>query len=173
MLSRPQKKSPIERRLKELERQAARVRNDIKSLSKAIRNPENVERIPRAKSLLDEGPLVPAPSRRDPATRAVPPHVVPPVEQAAAAAPPPPPEPPPPPPAAMAPPAQPEPAEAAAPKPKGVLKDERFANYFSSGSFLGETGGLKQEKSVQRNKAVFMIIIVIIVAFSVYQLVFR
>jgi hypothetical protein len=63
-------------------------------------------------------------------------------------------------------------APAAGPKNRAVMKDQRFANYFSSGNFLGGRP-MKQEKSVQRNKAVFMIVVVIVVAFSVFRLVVK
>ena len=60
------------------------------------------------------------------------------------------------------------PERSGGPKNKAVMKDQRFANYFSSGNFLGGRP-MKQEKSVQRNKAVFMIVVVIVVIAMVGQ----
>lgn len=48
---------------------------------------------------------------------------------------------------------------------------ERFANYFSSGSF-GKTRPLGYEKRLQRNKAIFMVIFVVIVAYVMYRVFF-
>jgi hypothetical protein len=171
------KKTSLERRLKELKKESELVREDIKVLSKAVRNPDGVNGMPRLKSPRHEERRVPPPTRRDPvsapreplqpepkpagpggdlfdwAPRAeqmdrkatgLPPKVI----------------------------GQSLPAPAAGPKNRAVMKDQRFANYFSSGNFLGGRP-MKQEKSVQRNKAVFMIVVVIIVAFSVFRLVVK
>jgi hypothetical protein len=177
MALRAQKKSAIDRRLKELEKQAALVRGDIKTLSKAIRKPDSLEALPRLKSRDMEA--VPPPTRKDPVQmREAMKAEQAPVEEESS-------------------PAQPEPApdagqaeggrtkrippvlipaseaeKEAASKHKTVMNDDRFANYFSSGSFLGG-GGLRQEKNVQRNKAIFMVVIVVVVAFSVFRLWFR
>lgn len=63
------------------------------------------------------------------------------------------------------------PGDAAPAAPKKVAsKDERFANYFSSGSF-GKSGPLSRERKVQRNRAIFMILVVALVAFLVYRFV--
>jgi predicted nucleic acid-binding Zn ribbon protein len=61
-----------------------------------------------------------------------------------------------------------EPAAAASVSAKVVSKDERFASYFSSGSF-GKAGPLSHERKVQRNRAIFMILVVALVAFLVYK----
>ena len=47
--------------------------------------------------------------------------------------------------------------------------DERFASYLSG--HMMSSGPLRQEQSVQRNKAIFMIVFVLIVAFVVVRLV--
>lgn len=47
---------------------------------------------------------------------------------------------------------------------------KRFANYFSAGSIVAATP-LRQEKSVQRNKAIFMVVFVVLVSFVVLRLV--
>ena len=49
--------------------------------------------------------------------------------------------------------------------------DNRFARYFATGSLMGGQP-LKQEKSIQRNKAIFMILFVSMLAFIVFKLIF-
>lgn len=170
------KNSSLERRLKELKKESELVREDIKALSKAVKNPDEVS-LPRLKSLRHEERRVPPPTRKDPAvaprespkpepkpagaggelfnwapraeqldrqSAGLPPKVI----------------------------GQSLSEPVGGPKNKAVMKDQRFANYFSSGNFLGGRP-MKQEKSVQRNKAVFMIVVVIVVAFSVFRLVFK
>jgi hypothetical protein len=171
------KKMSVERRLKELKKESELVREDIKVLSKAVNNPDEMNSLPRLKSLRHEERRVPPPTRRDPVSA---PH-----------------EPPPPAPkpthaggelfdwmpraeqmdrqAAGMPPkviGHSLPGSADGPKNKAVMKNHRFASYFSSGNFLGGRP-MKQEKRVQRNKAVFMVVFVIIVAFSVFRLIFK
>ena len=48
--------------------------------------------------------------------------------------------------------------------------DRRFFNFFARGSFEGSLP-LRQEKRVQRNKAIFMLAVVAVVAFVVFKLV--
>lgn len=60
-------------------------------------------------------------------------------------------------------------AAAQRPPAKG---DERFASYFASGSF-GRTRPLGHERRVQRNKAIFMVVFVVIVAYVMYRILFR
>jgi hypothetical protein len=48
---------------------------------------------------------------------------------------------------------------------------ERFANYFSSGSF-GKARPLGYEKKLQRNKAIFMVIFVVLVGYVLYRVFF-
>ena len=171
------KNSLLERRLKELKKESELVREDIKALSKAVKSPDEVS-MPRLKSLRHEDRRVPPPTRKDPVST---PREPPKPESA--------PEPKPAgaggelfdwgpraeqldrrsagmPPKVIG---QSLPEPAGGPKNKAVMKDQRFANYFSSGGFLGGRP-MKQEKSVQRNKAVFMIVVVIVVAFSVFRL---
>ena len=171
------KKTLLERRLKELKKESELVREDIKVLSRAVNHPDEVNSLPRLKSLRREERRVPPPTRKDPvsAPRELPPPGPQPAsangelfdwtlraEQMERQA------------AGNSPheigPSLPGPV--GGPKNKAVMKNHRFASYFSSGNFLGGRP-LKQEKSVQRNKAVFMIIFVIIVMFSVYRLVFK
>jgi hypothetical protein len=175
------KKSLLERRLKELKKESELVRDDIKALSKAVKNPDEVTVLPRLKSQRHEDRRVPAPTRKDPvSTPREPPKPevtpgpaptgakgelfdwAPRAEQLSRQA-------------SGLPPkviGQSLPEPSSGPKNKAVMKDQRFANYFSSGNFLGSRP-MKQEKSVQRNKAVFMIVVVIVVAFSVFRLVVK
>lgn len=48
-------------------------------------------------------------------------------------------------------------------------RNPRFSNYFSAGSIVAARP-LRQEKSIQRNKAIFMVIFVAIVGFLVFRL---
>ena len=165
------KKSALERRLKELQKESDLVRSDIKVLNKVVKNPEGFSQMPRLKSERADEPISP-PVREDPVARS----------RAAAQEPPP-----------AGPhddlfgapprmdvtrglgrgPTAPTPVEPAAAGRRPVAKDERFANYFSSGGFLGGPRPMKQEKNVQRNKAVFMVAVVVVVTFWVFYLVFK
>ncbi|HPG01082.1 MAG TPA: hypothetical protein PLE77_13565 [Kiritimatiellia bacterium] len=169
-------KSPYDNRLKELKKEAELVREDIRALSKAVRKPEEFEGLPKLKSSRYQADAVPPPSRKDPVKVPTepPPRVTTGAEkpgdlfgwaggggqQGQGAAP-----------AGYGRGA--EAAQADAQRQRAGSKDERFANYFSSGNFLGASKPLKQEKNVQRNKAIFMVVIVVLVAFSVFRLMFR
>ncbi len=162
------KHSLVERRLKELEKEASLVKGDIKTLSKAIKKPDGSDVLSRLRSGRAPAAAIPAPMRRDPAAGATVARPAAPHDDAPLA---------PPAPASMPeklasllPPMHPAPETEL--KNKSVIKDERFASYFSSGSFM-EARPLRQEKNVQRNKAIFMIVLVIIAAFTVFQLIFR
>ncbi|HOW97228.1 MAG TPA: hypothetical protein P5567_05575 [Kiritimatiellia bacterium] len=171
-------KTQFERRMKELERESRRVRADLRTLTKALDKPERLATVPRPQSLVARERPVAPPRREDPVTS--PEEAAPPSGGAVADAPPPgelfawrsP---------AAARPASPRAPEPAAPragrmveptrKAGHLLKDDRFANYFASGSFVGAPP-VKGEGRVQRNKAVFMIFIVVIVGFVLYSLIF-
>ncbi len=163
------KRSALERRLKELQKESELVRSDIKVLNKVVKNPDGFAHIPKLRSEREVEPIAP-PVREDPVLRArgtvqeppragphddlfgIPPKVEPVRGWGRPSAP-----------------AEP----AAGVRPRSVPKDERFANYFSSGGFLGGPRPMKQERNVQRNKAVFMIMAVIVVFFWVFYLVFK
>ena len=143
-------KSPYERRLRELEKERELLQRNIKSvaknLSKAGVDPiEAAERMarlppPREYQKPPEPSLSSIHLQSLPTAREVPaPPVV-----------------------------QPHREVAAAPAVKVASKDERFASYFSSGSF-GKAGPLSHERKVQRNRAIFMILVVALVAFLVYK----
>lgn len=167
MFSTAGNKSSLERRLKELEKEAKLVQGDIKSLSRALKKPDEISAIPRLKSIQPE--YVKPPSRRDPisAERRI---------------------------------EEPEPEEAVesqeedlfswtprnaprqeslvpeqesdiqGPRPRqAVSGDKRFANYFTSGTFITPRP-LRTEKNVQRNRAVGMIILLVLVSLWVFSL---
>jgi cobalamin biosynthesis Mg chelatase CobN len=46
-----------------------------------------------------------------------------------------------------------------------TAKPERLANYLASGSF-GKAGSLSRERKIQRNKAIFMLIVALLAIFS-------
>jgi hypothetical protein len=164
------KKGALERRLKELRKESDLIRSDIRTLSRAVKRPEDMESLPKLKSTdLDSRP-VPPPSRRDPVQKPVraaepaPPPAeggrselfgwAPPAGRASNGAP--------------APSAS---AQGAAPKVRGATKDERLANYLSSGGFIGGHAPMKNERNVQRNRGIAMLIVVGILAFIVFQLI--
>ncbi|HMP90342.1 MAG TPA: hypothetical protein PJ991_09065 [Kiritimatiellia bacterium] len=49
----------------------------------------------------------------------------------------------------------------------GVMKPENLANYLASGSF-GKSGPITRERKMQRNKAIFMLVCALIALFSLY-----
>jgi len=141
------------------------VRADIRALKRVLARPDAIEEWPRLRSSAARPDAVPPPSRRDP----VPPASAAP-EPAPAAGP-----------AAElfgrtarspAPDRRPAAPEPPAPKKKPAANDQRFANYFSTGNFLG-AGPADQDKSIQRNKAIFMSVVVVAVFVWVFYLIFR
>lgn len=156
------KKSPLENRLRELEKEADIIRQDMKVLSRAMKKPDQLAALPRLKS-----------HRIAPPPRQIP-HVAPPAvpspERPAAA----------PPgdlfpesPVASPPPRElPTVGETASERPRSHMsRDERFRNYFGHGSFL-PARPLKQERRVQRNKAIFVLVVVVVFGFIVYRMFF-
>lgn len=168
MFSTAGNKSSLERRLKELEKEAKLVQGDIRSLSRALKKPDEISAIPRLKSVQQE--YVKPPARRDPilAERRIQepepeeagesqegedlfswtPRNAPRQDSLTPA---------------------PEP-DIQGPRPRqAVSGDKRFANYFSSGTFITPRP-LRTEKNVQRNRAVGMIILLILVSLWVFSL---
>lgn len=175
MFSTAGNKSSLERRLKDLEKEAKLVQGDIKALSRALKKPEELAAVPRLKSVAQE--FVKPPSRRDPILSRLRPE---PSEE--------PPEPPEPEEPAQQPaeedlfswaprnvgrPEFPETgreADIQGPQPRqAVSGDKRFANYFTSGTFITPRP-LRTEKNVQRNRAIAMIILLILVGLWVFSL---
>ena len=167
-------RSRLDRRIRQLRKESEVVREDIRTLSRALKNRDELDRLPKLKSgKYVEAPAIPPPTRGDPVRKpvagvpAMPPKMI---EQAVDEG------------------AQPAGAAFPQREPKaGVppislpgagpvrsqppVKDERFANLFSSGGFLGSVN-VRQERNVQKNKAIFMLLVVIVVFFVVYKLVF-
>jgi hypothetical protein len=153
-MARPiRKPSRLEDRLAELDRELKHVRKSIRAVEKG------------------EAPLPAAPV--PPARRAAP---APPAASAPAAAPPPPPDdlfsla------ARRAPPPAAGPGTAAADAPPGGypaqgMERDRFGRYFTSGSLISDRP-LRQERRVLRNKALFMVFVVGVVAFIVLSMIF-
>ena len=170
MFSTAGNKSSLERRLKDLEKEARLVQGDIKSLSRALRKPEEISAIPRLKSIHPE--YVKPPSRRDPILAEPPRETSEPEEEEAGE------------PQggedlfSWAPrntgrPEVPDPGQQIdiqGPRPRqAVSGDKRFANYFTSGTFITPRP-LRTEKNVQRNRAIGMIILLVLVGLWVFSL---
>jgi len=150
----------FERKLKEIEQEKRRVQNEIKSLSKAMKRGE----VPPSPSVARTPPRqIPASGKPEEAS---------PAKESAGelfawrkdkdAA-------------------QPQKAEAprksvgspwGAEKKRPISGDERFSNYFSAGGFQSPLPA-RQERSVQRNKAIFMIVLVIVVGYIIVTVLLR
>lgn len=162
------KRDHIQRRLKELEKESRLIQADIRTLSKALQRPGALETVPSLKSRAASASRVSAPARTDPA-----------VSSPGAAA------------GEMAkdlgdlfawrgperprsPQAVGVPASVPSVELEGrrrtVLDDNRFLNYFASGSFVGRPPA--QARRVQRNKAIFMLLIVALFGFILFKLLF-
>jgi len=140
--------SPLERRLRELEEEERSLQQHLKEVSRKARRMENLSSEPGFSK------AEPRVASTVPRAGAPPPEPVretePEVEPER-------------PPARTAP--------GMAPRNPGPPGTDRFTNYFSSGSF-GSTRPLGHERRVMRNKAIFMLVLVVLVAFLVYQLAF-
>ena len=169
MVSVSSSKSRLEHRLRELRKESELVREDIRTLGRVVRNREELDRLPKLKSGKYTERPIPPPTRRDPVrgadepAPAMPPRII---DQPRVPVMPP----------AQAPAGIPArgatPSGGAAPRPRVPPSDERFASLFSSSGFLGSVNA-RQERNVQKNKAIFMLLVVIVVFFVVFQLVFR
>lgn len=153
-------KHRIERRLREVQREAELVREDVRTLRSALADRDRLERLPKLKSARIYRSRIPPPSRHDPVREkpTSPPKVEPPTARPVAAPPSPPEE---------------ENIPLAGPpvaKPRPVQRDERFANLFSSSGFLGTAASSPVDHRVQRNKAIFVLICVLVALFIVINL---
>lgn len=149
-LRRQESESPLERRLRELEEEERSLQQHLKEVSRKARRMENLTSEPGfSKTEPRVASTVPRPGTLPPEPEPVP------LEEPA-------PEPPP---------ARTASAPGMAPRNPAPRGPEQFANYFSSGSF-GSTRPLGHERRVMRNKAIFMLILVALAAFLVYQLAF-
>ncbi|HBA85565.1 MAG TPA: hypothetical protein DCZ95_15895 [Verrucomicrobia bacterium] len=172
------RKSPLDLRLKELQKEAEAVRDDMKVLSRALKKPDSLENLPRLKSNRRPPPVRPG-VRRDPVEASREKNEMPPPEietpgggELFAWAP--------------------RRNMVTPPDTSGqhaylgdngsavssdrnrpkVMNDERFRNYFGNGSFIASRP-LKQEKQIQRNKAIFMVCVVLFFGFIVLKLLLR
>jgi hypothetical protein len=174
MVGRTNSKSPLDQRLKDLQKEADAIRDDMKVLSRALKKPDTLENLPKLKSNRRPAPVRPA-IRRDPVEISREKSELPPPENVEEAG---------------------ElfawsPRRSMVTKPGAgqehaylgdsgaatdrrpkVVNDERFRNYFGNGSFMA-TRPLKQEKQIQRNKAIFMICVVLVFGFIVLKLLLR
>jgi len=154
------KRTVLDQRLKELEKESRLVGNDIRLLSRALKRSDQDIAWKRLKTV-EEPPIAvreqaPAPEADEAAgpreelfhwrTR----------QRAGMAA-------------VVAPPRPRASADRAASDKKRFEVDQQFANYFASGSFA-PSGAAGETRTVQRNKAVFMIVVVVVVAFIVLKL---
>lgn len=154
MRSKREKLSPLEQRLRELEREQRQLQSAARTLSNALRNPTRLGDALK-RTAQTERPKPPV-ARRDPAAPAPPSSTETPdelfswerKERGASGT-------------TLFP-------AAAPPGRAPVQGDQRFASYFLAGGLMGPRP-LRQAKSVQRNKAIFMIVIVLVVAFLVYM----
>lgn len=138
--------SPLTRRLRELEEEERALQQHLKEVSRKARKMETLTSEPgfnRGEPRVAS--TVPRPGAE-------------PVEEDAA------------PPAPERPAAKPVNAPGMAPRNPGVSPD-RFANYFANGSF-GNSRPMGRESKLVRNKAIFMLIILALLAFVLYRVVF-
>ena len=145
-MARSETESPLNRRLRELEEEERALQQHLKEVTRKARKMESLSSEPgfnRGEPRLAS--TVPRPG-------APPPPVV---EEGAASEPP----------VAKA-----RPVPGMAPRNPSA-NPERFANYFANGSF-GSARPLSRDRKVMRNKAIFMLILVALVAFVLYRVVF-
>ena len=148
-MARQESESPLARRLRELEEEEKALQHHLKEVTRKARRMESLTGEP---GLTRTEPRVASTVPRPGApTPAAPVDVVVPVEEV------------PPPPA--------RPAPGMAPRNPGPRETERFANYFANGSF-GKARPLGRERRVMRNKAIFMLVLVLLASFLLYRLVF-
>ncbi len=150
----------FERKLKEIELEKRRVQNEIKSLSKAMKRGE----VPPSPSVTRMPPRhVPAsgkPEEESPAKESAGELFAWNKEKEAAHHP------------KTEAPGKSMGSPLVAEKKRPVYGDERFSNYFSAGGFKSPMPA-RQERSVQRNKAIFMIVLVILVGYIIFQVLLR
>ncbi len=146
-MARHDSETPLERRLRELEEEERALQQHLKEMSRKVRKIESVAGesvFPRGEPRLAS--TVPRPGA--PAAPAAVPDPVPAEPELRPAA-----------------------APGMAPRNPGPRETERFANYFASGSF-GRARPMGREKRLMRNKAIFMLVVVALVAFLFYRLAF-
>lgn len=146
--------SRLQQRIQELQREISQVESGIKGISRAVEigDPEKaVRRLSKLEAKLEEtATAAPAPDRAriPPSAPLEPPEIA----------------------RRPAPPRDVLPEEEEVPLPKAAT-GERFANYFASGS-LHSIRPLRQERRVQRNKAIIMLILAVLVLYGVISMIF-
>jgi hypothetical protein len=159
-MARPPRTSPFDRRLQELEAESSRVRKELRHLSRTLQSgaPAPALVLPPRKA---EPRPVPA-EREPPPSAGATPRPRPGFLSADAPA--------------AAPPAggvEPSPSPTPLPEPRRVEEEpKRLSSYLSSGSF-GSTRPVADERRFQRNKALFMLAFVGVLALILYALFFR
>ncbi|MEI6168649.1 MAG: hypothetical protein WCS52_15815 [bacterium] len=147
-MQRVRRKNPrLQEKLESLQREIARVEHDIKGISHAIESPDPDRAIRRLRKVVGEIPPVevaarPVPSEPAPAGGGE--KNVPPAAMQGAN----------------------EPLNIPRPVP-----DQRFQTYFGTGS-LHSVRPLRQERQVQRNKAIIMLILAAMLVYGVINLMF-
>ena len=147
-MQRVRRKNPrLQEKLESLQREIARVERDIKGISHAIESPDPDQAIRRLRKVVGEIPpveMIAKPTAQEPfrTGRMEKPVEVAPLEGCG--------------------------ADMMIPKP---IPDQRFQTYFGSGS-LHSVRPLRQERRVQRNKAIIMLILAALLLYGVINLIF-
>jgi hypothetical protein len=149
-MAKQESESKLTRRLRELEEEGRALQHHLKDVERKARRMENLvsepgltRTEPRLASTVPRPGAAPQPTPDDDAEEAVP---------------------------TAAPASRPSAIPGMAPRNPNA-NPERFANYLASGSF-GNSRPLGRERRVMRNKAIFMLILVALVAFLLYRVVF-
>ena len=174
-MARPDKSTIFDRKLQELQQESEKLDDNIKSLSKAIRKIETTGELPAApapRSTPRFGRNSGAAQQKVPDMLQERPYAD--IEEAELRVPFPPAEP------VAETPASSADGElfpgfkSAAPdgKKKPISDTKQFASYLASGSFGKTSRPLSQEKKLQRNKAIFMLVFALLAAFVVFRMIF-
>ena len=173
--------SSLERRLKELQKEEELLRKDMRSLNRILSDPEeaikkSTEQKPPSlfRKYFQRQPKAEPPAEPPPAQEPEfepEPEILPPTPPPFRPEPEPPPEirndyPP-------APPSDPEPNQAwrrEGAEKKQRLVDGKFATYITAGSFMPAAASTRRTKPVQRNRAIFMVVVLIAALVIVMQL---
>ena len=167
--------SSLERRLKELQKEEDSLRKDMRSLNRILSDPEEaIKKATEKKPTSLFRKYFQRQSKAEPPPESPPsqePEILPPTPQPFRPDPEPPPEitnnyPP-------APPSEPEPNQAwrrEGAEKKQRLVDGKFATYITAGSFMPAASSARRTKPVQRNRAIFMVVVLITALIIVMQL---
>jgi len=153
------KESAFDRKLKDIEREKRRLQNEIKSLSRAMKKGD----VPPPGTTDSRMPprRIPAPDKKEsPSNAQEPPGELFAWNKDKAA------------PREAESPAKPLTSPLVAEKKMPVHGDERFSNYFSAGG-LKTPYPARQERSIQKNKAIFMVVLVIVLGYIIFTVFIR